>query len=106
MGQFVIVAYKPKPEKEAELLELLKTHVKVLQGEGLATQRKPYLMRAANGTIVEVFEWQSQEAIEQAHTNKVVLQMWGKFNEACDIETLANLEESEQMFSPFAPIDF
>lgn len=105
MGQFVIVAYRPKAEKEAALLELLKIHVPTLQGEGLATDRTPYVMRAADGTIVEIFEWQSAEAIEQAHKNQVVLDMWGKFWEVCEIDAIANLEESKRMFSPFIPVD-
>ena len=29
-------------------------------------------MRAADGTIVEVFEWRSAEAIQQAHNNPAV----------------------------------
>jgi quinol monooxygenase YgiN len=106
MGQFVIVAYRPKAEKEAELLELLKNHVPTLQREALATERTPYVMRSANGTFVEVFEWQSAEAIERAHTNKVVLEMWEKFSAVCEIDLLANLEESKRMFSPFAPVVF
>jgi quinol monooxygenase YgiN len=106
MGQFVIVAYRPKTGKETELLELIKNHVPTLQGEGLATERTPYVMRAADGTIVEIFEWQSAEAIERAHTNKVVLEMWEKFSAACETDMIANLEESKRMFSPFAPIDF
>ncbi len=106
MSQFVIVAYRPKAGKEAELLELIKNHVLILHDEGLVTARPPYVMRAEDGTIVEVFEWKSQEAIEQAHTNQAVLEMWGKFDEVCDIETLANLEESKRMFSPFTPVDF
>jgi hypothetical protein len=106
MGQFVIAAYRPKVGKEAELLELVKNHVLILHDEGLVTARPPYVMRAEDGTIVEVFEWKSPEAIEEAHTNQVVLAMWEKFNEACEIETLANLEESKRMFSPFTPVDF
>src|SRR2546421_191444 len=106
MGQFVIVAYKPRAGKEVELLQLVKTHVPILRGEGLVTDRLPYVMSAQDGTIVEVFEWKSQEAIDQAHQNKVVLGIWEKFFAVCEIETLANLEESKRMFSSFKPIDF
>src|SRR5205085_11140337 len=98
MGQFVIVAYRPKAGKEAELLELLKNHVPTLQGEGLATERLPYLMHSADGTFAYDFEWHSAEAIERAYTNKVVLEMWGKFSAAYEIDAIANLEESKTMF--------
>jgi len=36
-------------------------------------------MGARDGTIIEVSEWKSQEAIEAAHKNPNVLAMWNKF---------------------------
>ena len=105
MAQFVIVAYRPKPGKESELLDLLKLHVPVLRGQGLATGRAAYVMRAANGVLVEVFECVSAEAVEAAHTNPTVLALWNQFWAVCDIETLANLPEAQRMFSPFEPVE-
>ena len=49
----------------------------------LVTDRPPYAMRAADGTIVEVFEWKSEEAIAGAHGNPQVQAMWGRYAEAC-----------------------
>jgi hypothetical protein len=37
------------------------------------------MMRTANGTIVEVFEWVSGEAIAGAHKNPAVLDLWKRF---------------------------
>ena len=45
MGVLVIVAYRPKPGKEARLLELTKEHWPILRGLGLATDRPAYAMR-------------------------------------------------------------
>jgi quinol monooxygenase YgiN len=73
MSVIVIVAYRPRPGKEALLLQLTKEHVTILREQGLATERVPYAMRSADGTIIEVFEWKSKEAIEAAHTNPAVL---------------------------------
>ena len=53
----VIVAYRPRAGKEALLLELTRQHLPVLRAQGLATDRPSSVMRAADGTIVEVFEW-------------------------------------------------
>ena len=105
MGRFVIVAYKPKPGKESELLQLMKSHVPILRGQGLATEVPAYLMRAQDGTVVEVFEWVSAEAIAMAHTNPVVLEMWAQYDEACTYEALTTLEECHQMFADFEPIE-
>jgi quinol monooxygenase YgiN len=71
----VIVAYRPKPGKETELLKLVRNRVPTLCKEGLVTDREPIIMRARDGTIIEVSEWKSQEAIDAAHKNPNVLAM-------------------------------
>ncbi len=53
----VIVAYQPKPGKEADLLQLTREHVPLLRAEGLATDFPVTACRAKDGTVVEVFEW-------------------------------------------------
>ena len=101
----VIVAYKPRPGKEALLLQLTKEHVPALRKEGLVTDRPAYAMRAADGTIVEVFEWKSKAAIESAHTNAVVLKMWERYAEACEYVPLISVKECSGMFAGFETID-
>ena len=76
MGVFVIAAYRPKKGKERLLRDVLKDHLPILRKERLVTDRPPYLMRAADGTFVEVFEWESAAAIEAAHGNSAVQAMW------------------------------
>ncbi len=105
MGVLVIVAYRPKAGKEARLLELTKEHWPILQGLGLATDRPAYAMRASDGTIIEVFEWKSKEAIESAHTNPEVLKMWERYAEACDYTPLNNIKECSDLFAGFEPIE-
>lgn len=104
-GICVIVAYRPKPGKEAELLALVRSRVSILQKEGLATNRLPTIMRARDGTIIEVSEWKSQEAIEAAHKNETVWKMWNKFFELCDCVPLKTLAETEEMFAGFEPVN-
>jgi hypothetical protein len=53
-GVIVIVGYRPKPGKESELLELVRNRVPTLRNEGLVTERVPTIMRAHDGTIIEV----------------------------------------------------
>ncbi len=100
----VIVAYRPKPAKEKELLELVRNRVPVLRKEGLVTDRKPTIMRARDGTIIEVSEWKSHEAIDAAHKNPNVLAMWDKFFALCDCIPLSGLAEANEMFAGFEPV--
>jgi hypothetical protein len=105
MGVMVIVAYRPKPEKEPLLLELAKEHLRILRGQDLATERSPYAMQAHDGTVIEVFEWKSEEAMAAAHTNPVVLKMWERYSGACEIVPLASVKECGDMFAGFVPIE-
>lgn len=104
MGRIVAAVYRPKPSKERELVEVLRDHLPVLRGEGLATDREPVAMRAADGTIVEVFEWASSEAIEAAHANAEVAKLWERFAEVCEFGTLSDLPEVSEMFAEFEPV--
>ncbi|MDB5009145.1 MAG: hypothetical protein JWP45_3538 [Mucilaginibacter sp.] len=105
MGKMVIACYKPKPGKAAALKELMKTHLPRLKAEGLVTNRQSIIMEAADGTILEVFEWLSQEAIDQAHTNQAVLKMWGEYGEVCDYVPVGSLTEAANMFALFDPLN-
>ena len=104
-GVIVIVAYRPKSGKEKETLELVRRRVPTLRKEGLVTDRAPTIMRGRDGTIIEVSEWKSHEAIDAAHKNPIVLAMWNKFFESCDCIPLSELSESAEMFAGFEPIN-
>lgn len=101
MGRFVIAVYKPKPGREAALAAAVGKHLDVLRAEQLVTDRPAYVMRAADGTLVEVFEWRSPEAIERAHANPAVQALWEEFGAVCDYVPLATLAEAQQMFAEF-----
>ena len=101
MGRFVIVAYTPKAGKEQQLLAAVRKHLQVLQTEQLVTDKPAYVMRAADGTIVEVFEWRSAQAVQQAHSHPAVQALWAEFDAACDYTPLAKLAETQQMFAEF-----
>ena len=103
-GVIVIVAYRPKPGKEHELIDLVRSRVPTLRKEGLATGRVPIIMRARGGTIIEVSEWKSHEAIDAAHKNPNVLAMWNKFFAICDCVPFRMLAEAEEMFPNFEPL--
>ena len=104
-GVCVIVAYRPKPGKEEELLAIVRSRVPTLRKEGLVTDRVPVLMRAKNGTLIEVSEWKSREAIDAAHKNPIVLALWNKFFAVCDCVPLETLPESGEMFAGFEPVE-
>jgi hypothetical protein len=101
--QIAMVGYKPKAGKAEALHKLMREHYAVLKSQGLVTDRLPVMMEAKDGTIIEVFEWRSQAAIDQAHSNPAVLKMWEQYADACDFIPAGQVEEMAQLFSGFKP---
>ncbi len=104
MGRIVIACYRPKPGHEADLARLVDGHVDMLRSLGLVTDRAPVAMQADDGTIVEVFEWASAKAIEQAHADPAVQQLWTEFAAVCDYVPIAGVAEAKNLFSEFTPL--
>lgn len=104
MGHWSIAAYAPKPGFEEKLLEIVKSHWGILHGQNLVTENIARIMRATDGTIVEVFEWASEEAIGLAHENPAVIALWEKFNEACTYRPLSTLAETAETFANFEAV--
>ena len=101
MSRFVIVAYRPKPAMDEALMAAVSKHISVLKTGGFVTDRAAYVMKAKDGTILEVFEWKSAEAISQAHSHPAVQALWGEFGAACDYVPLNTVPESQNMFAEF-----
>jgi quinol monooxygenase YgiN len=97
----VLASFKPRPGQEGALLAVVRGHVPTLQRLGLATDRASLVMRAADGTIVEAFEWRSAAAIDAAHQHPEVLAMWKEFEAACEYTSLKDLAEAQHPFAEF-----
>ncbi len=104
MGRGVIVIYRPKKGMDQQLIQLVRDHISILQQQNLATEKLPIVMRATDGSIIEIFEWISAEAIAKAHNNKAVQELWAKFSLVCDYEIPVNVKEFHSVFSEFEVI--
>lgn len=101
MAHTVIAVYRPHEGKADELLALVKTHLPTLRQEGLATETPSVVLRASDGSLLEIFDWVSGEAVEAAHTNEAVQKMWEEFAAVCDFATLDSVGEAEKVFAHF-----
>ena len=101
----VIASYRPKPGQAEALLGLVREHVPILREQQLATAREPLVLRAKDGTLLEIFEWVSPAAVEAAHGNQAVLALWERFGAACEFVSLASLPEAQAVFAHFEPVE-
>ena len=104
MGRIVIAAFRPKAGMQSQLAAVVEKHWRVLHAQHLVTDRPRYAMQATDGTVIEVFEWRSAEAIEKAHDNPAVHALWAEFGAVCDYLPLASLLEAQHPFSEFTPL--
>jgi hypothetical protein len=104
LSSISVACYRPKPGREEALMVEVHNHLPPLRAQGLVTERAPIVMRSQDGTIIEIFEWVSQEAIAGAHSNPVVLEVWKCFEAVCDYEVPANIPEFQKMFAHFEPV--
>ena len=104
-SEIVIAIYKPHENKEHELKELILKHMPILKTHNLITDRNPILAQSNNGNYIEIFEWKSNDAIEEAHKNPEVQTLWDEMEKVCDFTNLESLEEVKDFFPQFKPIN-
>jgi quinol monooxygenase YgiN len=105
MSALVFMAlYRPKPGKENELRDLLKVHIPILREEGLITERELLTLQAEDGTIIEIAEWKSSEAIDKAHHSDKVMSVWNQIGALAELTNLSSLAEAQYPFPNFKAI--
>jgi len=101
MGQIVIATYRPKDGKEEALREAIAGHIVLLREQALVTDRAPLRMCASDGTLIEIFEWSSEESALAAHSNPEVQTFWRSLEGLCDHVPLKDLSEAKERFAHF-----
>ncbi len=105
-AEVVFAAYRPRSGKGRELEKLVASHVPTLRKLGLATKREPIIVRAKDGTIVEIFEWVSNKAAHDAHEHPAVARIWEAMGKVADFVPLGALTESKRPFTHYKPMTF
>jgi hypothetical protein len=100
----VFALYRPNAGKDAELLELVRRHCPTLRKYELITDRAPVICRSENGTIIEVFEWVSDDAHKRVHELPEIAAIWERMAQIGDMPALGSLPEAKHTFPHFTPL--
>ena len=98
-------SYRPRAGKDAELLRAVAMHYPVLRKLELIPDRPPVVVRASDGTIIEVFEWVDADAAQKAHEHPEIAAVWESMGKVGEIATLSSLPEMLKPFPHFEPIE-
>jgi hypothetical protein len=102
--EFVIALYHPKPGRDEELEALVRAHTQLLRSRGLITSREAVLLRARGGALLEIFEWVSPAAVDEAHADEEVQHIWRRLADVAEFGQLASLEEAHLSFPHFTAV--
>jgi len=97
----VIACYRPHAGRESELHALVREHLPTLRAEGLVQDDAEVHLRAADGTLLEIFTWKSEEHARAAEANEAVQRLWGAMAACADFLRLNDLEEAGRPFAHF-----
>lgn len=104
-ARIVFALYRPHAGKDAEMLQAVAKHYPVLRRLELITDRAPVVARASDGSIVEVFEWVSEDAVQKAHEHPEVAAVWELMGKVGSIAALSSLPEVQHPFPHFEPVE-
>jgi hypothetical protein len=83
----VICHYRVKPDREAELLALIRRHEEVVRRLAFVTDEPTRLYRGTDEEerpyFVKIFEWRPG-AVERAHEHPEVLSVWERMEPLCE----------------------
>lgn len=100
-----VVVYSPRQDREIELRNLLAQHADVLESEGLLGERSPAYFVTPKGMIVEIFDWKSEKAGEDAHSRAAIQTLWNRLGEASEFVSLGQLDIASQLFASMERIE-
>jgi quinol monooxygenase YgiN len=101
MGLISFAAFRPKPGRENDLAAVITDRLALMRRLGFVTDRPAINMRAKDGTFIQVSEWVSQAAIDQAHKSPEVLALWGRYADCADHVMPSSLAEIKDHFPCF-----
>jgi quinol monooxygenase YgiN len=102
--QLFVALYRPHAGKEEALKKLIAEHVPTLRRLELITDREALLMKAQDGTYVEIAEWRGPDSAEKAHQHPELAKVWEGMGKIADFPALESLKESKVRFPHFQPV--
>ncbi len=104
----VLAVYRVAEKSQKEFLRVLCEKRAYFVRAKYVTSREPLLLRSGMNPefLIDIFEWSSDDAIERAHSDPIVLRHWSAM-ESLWIDGglgLSQLPESDEAFAGFQSI--
>lgn len=101
MSKIAIIVFKPRKDKDQELIELMLENIPILRKLGLVTYREQIIAKAKDGSIVQIFEWVDEDSYERAQALPLVQEIWMKTSKISDFQKPISIDEFQEPLSMF-----
>jgi hypothetical protein len=102
--QLAFSAYRPYPGKSVELIALFHEELAILRRQGHVTERPAPVVRTEEGELLVVLEWSTEHAVDDAHADPEVLEVWERKAQLAEYIAPAILSGSDVPFARWTVI--
>jgi hypothetical protein len=99
-----LAAYRPRPGKDEELLELFEAEFARLRTGRHVTDRRVPICRTDRGEYLAILEWSSDHAVDDAHRDAQVLRIWARKAEIAEYLAPRDLAGSDVPFVSYTKL--
>jgi hypothetical protein len=100
--RLTLSAYRARPGGDAEVLPHLRAEIATLRERGHITARPAAICRTADGNYLVISEWSTDTAVDDAHADTVITDVWRRKEELLEYLPPAELAGAD---APFASYD-
>jgi len=93
--------YRPRPGREEDAVPHFREEVAALRSRGHITNRPAPICRTARGEYLIVIEWATETAVDDAHADEVILEVWRRKEQLVEYLAPADLERSDVPFASY-----
>ena len=106
VAALVFSTFQPISGQEPDFFSALDQNVPTLRMQGYASERSTVRFLSSSGGVVEIFEWLSPKAIDQAHLDPVVQKIWTQISENNGVASIVStFPEANSLRPIFLPGD-
>jgi len=103
--RLTLSVYRPRPDREDELLPHLREEIAALRARGHITARRAVICRAPSGAYLVVSEWASPTAVDDAHADASIIEIWRRKDTLAEYLAPADLDGSGVPFASYDVVD-
>ena len=104
-SRITLSAYRAREGHADEVLPHLREGIATLRARGHITSRPAAICRTARGELLVVSEWSTEHAVDDAHEDPTILELWRRKEELVEYLAPGELAGSGVPFASFDMIE-